>query len=213
MPYRSSVLEKTQVKGEDHTISTAQAARMLDLSTTMLQKLVDQEVFKSWKTPGGHRRIDLASVQAYRLELQQSKVPSAKSARLPVVKVIVEDASSADEIIKELDLWSKIFHVSYWNSMPEALLSFSMQMPDILVVQMSEPLAEQMAMMSAIDNFIERVGKPLSVVCISELPLLNDKFQKSLSSSIQWLIQPLTRQWLHTFLSGAAAASNLAVRR
>lgn len=46
------------------SISTAQAARMLGLSTTMLQKLVDQERVKAWKTPGGHRRIDLASLRA-----------------------------------------------------------------------------------------------------------------------------------------------------
>lgn len=33
------------------SISTAQAARMLGLSTTMLQKLVDQERVKAWKRP------------------------------------------------------------------------------------------------------------------------------------------------------------------
>jgi excisionase family DNA binding protein len=212
MSYLSAVLEKNTPEGEAHTISTAQAARMLGLSTTMLQKLVDQEVFQSWKTPGGHRRIDLASVHAYQRELQQSKAPKAKLSSLPVVKVIVDDASSADEMIKELDLWSKIFHISYWNSMPEALLSFSTQMPDILVVQMSVPLTEQMATISAISNFIQRIGKPLSVVCLSNVANSNVQFNQSLPSSIQWMTQPFTRQWLHTFLTGAAAVSNLAVR-
>lgn len=215
MSYLSAVLEKNTPEGEAHTISTAQAARMLGLSTTMLQKLVDQEVFQSWKTPGGHRRIDLASVHAYQRELQQSKAPKVSKAKLPslpVVKVIVDDASSADEMIKELDLWSKIFHISYWNSMPEALLSFSTQMPDILVVQMSVPLAEQMATVSAIGNFIQGIDKPLSVVCLSNIANSNAQLNHSLPSSIQWMTQPFTRQWLNTFLTGAAAVSNLAVR-
>lgn len=55
------------------TISTAQAARMLGVSTTLLQKLVDQEAFQAWKTPGGHRRIDLDSVKAYQNQLKNKK--------------------------------------------------------------------------------------------------------------------------------------------
>lgn len=215
MPYLSTVLEKNTPEGGAHTISTAQAARMLGLSTTMLQKLVDQEVFQSWKTPGGHRRIDLASVHAYQLQLQQSKAPKVtkpKLPSLPVVKVIVDDASSADEMIMELDMWSKIFHVSYWHSMPEALLSFSTQMPDILIVQMSVPLAEQMTTISAIGNFIQHIGKPLSVVCLSNIADSNIQMKQSLPTSIQWISQPFTREWLHTFLTGAAAVTNLAVR-
>ena len=40
-------------------ISTATAAQMLGLSTTMIQSLVDKNELQGWKTQGGHRRISM----------------------------------------------------------------------------------------------------------------------------------------------------------
>lgn len=50
-------------------LSTAEAARMLGLSTTLVQTLVDQGELKGWKTRGGHRRISLESILEYALRL------------------------------------------------------------------------------------------------------------------------------------------------
>jgi excisionase family DNA binding protein len=48
----------------DDILTTAQAARLLGVSTRTAQLWVEQGALPHWKTPGGHRRIRRADVQA-----------------------------------------------------------------------------------------------------------------------------------------------------
>ncbi|MEN9889567.1 MAG: hypothetical protein RL559_1604, partial [Pseudomonadota bacterium] len=52
-------------KNHPQYLSTAEAARMLGLSTTLVQSLVDKNELNGWKTRGGHRRIALQSIEVY----------------------------------------------------------------------------------------------------------------------------------------------------
>jgi excisionase family DNA binding protein len=199
------LFENSEITEDSRSISTAQAAKMLGMSTTLMQKLVDQKEFKAWKTPGGHRRIDLSSIHAYQGRLQFRDVPRVKKPSLPVIKIIVDDPSISTGLKRELNQWSQSFEISLWDSMPEAFLSFANQLPDILIVQMSVPLQQQLSTVSAVSNFLQRAPKPFSVVCLSDAPELSTKIHEDLSSSIQMLSQPLTRAWLKAFLMGVNA--------
>jgi excisionase family DNA binding protein len=46
-------------------LTTKQVAEVTLLSLGTIQKMVDDGVFKSWRTGGGHRRILASSVKAY----------------------------------------------------------------------------------------------------------------------------------------------------
>jgi hypothetical protein len=46
------VIQNSELMDDARSISTAQAAKMVGMSTTLMQKLVDQEEIKAWKTPG-----------------------------------------------------------------------------------------------------------------------------------------------------------------
>ena len=201
------VIQNSELMDDARSISTAQAAKMVGMSTTLMQKLVDQEEIKAWKTPGGHRRIALSSVHSYQNKLRIAPVSKAKNPSLPVVKIIVEDASISPGLQRELSHWSNYFDISCWLSMPEALLSFTNQLPDILIVQMSAPLRQQLATVSAVGNFLERAEKPFSVVCLSGEHKWSAEAQEGMSSSIQLVTQTMTRAWLNAFLMGANAAS------
>jgi hypothetical protein len=171
-----------------------------------VQKLVDQEALKAWKTPGGHRRIDLSSVQNYQNRGQFSPVSKVKNSSLPVVKIVVEDAAISHRLQEESKHWPNYFDISCWQSIPEAFLSFADQLPDILIVQMSVPLPQQVSIVSAVKNFLERTPKPFSVVCLSDEAELSTALDESTSSTIQLLSQPMTPVWLKAFLTGANAA-------
>jgi len=51
-------------KLEKEVLTTKQAAELLDLSITSVQKMVINGELEAWTTPGGHRRIYRASVEA-----------------------------------------------------------------------------------------------------------------------------------------------------
>lgn len=203
----NSIHESTEEVDDRRAVTTAQAARMLGMSTTMLQKLVDQGRFQAWKTHGGHRRIDLKSVLSYQHELKMPNGIRAKSANLPIVKVIADQNVASTGFKKELAQWSQLFDVTFWTSMPDALLSFTTQLPDMLIVQMSVPLQQQVATVLALKNFIDQARKPLSVVCLTDSPELRNTVHEDLHASIQIFQQALTCEWLNAFLSGATAAS------
>ncbi|OYU46552.1 MAG: DNA-binding protein [Burkholderiales bacterium PBB4] len=48
----------------DH-LTTLEVARVLGLAVRSVQLMVDRGALRAWKTPGGHRRIDRASVEAW----------------------------------------------------------------------------------------------------------------------------------------------------
>jgi excisionase family DNA binding protein len=201
------VVQKSELMDDARSISTAQAAKMVGISMSLVQKLVDQEAFKAWKTPGGHRRIDLSSVQDYQQRVQLSPALKVNNPSLPVIKIIVEDVSLSDRLLEELKNWPNYFDISCWHSIPEAFLSFTNQIPDILIVQMSAPLPQQVSTFSAVRNFLERTPKPFSVVCLSDAPELSTALDESISSTIQLLSQAMTPEWLKAFLIGVNAAT------
>lgn len=50
---------------EKQILTTAEAAKLLGVSVRTAQLLIESGPLKSWKTPGGHRRVHLADVLAY----------------------------------------------------------------------------------------------------------------------------------------------------
>lgn len=49
-----------------NTYSTRQAAEVLDLSTSTVQRMADEGQLPSYRTPGGFRRLDAGAVMEYR---------------------------------------------------------------------------------------------------------------------------------------------------
>jgi excisionase family DNA binding protein len=70
-------------------VTTKQAAQMLGVAVSTVQKWVELGKLASWKTPGGHRRIPLASIQSV---LQDSVATPT-----PTVSMRAERTGSVDE--------------------------------------------------------------------------------------------------------------------
>jgi len=60
--------------------TTQEVARLLGLAVRSVQRMVDRGELRAWKTPGGHRRIDPASVAAWQARQQGLATPSAEAA-------------------------------------------------------------------------------------------------------------------------------------
>ncbi|MGV0959176.1 MAG: helix-turn-helix domain-containing protein [Limnohabitans sp.] len=190
-------------------LSTAEAARMLGLSTTLVQTLVDQDELKGWKTRGGHRRISLESIQDYQNTSRSSMGASIKSSIKPRVTVVVESSQLMDQLLAANANWTLPVEVTFFDSVTEALLELSSKRPDMLVVEMSMPRSQQEKTLHALENFNSRGRSPLSVVLITKEKDLLSTHSVGATSSIQVISGPLSPIWMHAYLTGVVASCKI----
>jgi excisionase family DNA binding protein len=190
-------------------LSTAEAARMLGLSTTLVQTLVDQGDLKGWKTRGGHRRISMESIADYQNASRSTMGVAIKSMAKPRVTLVVENPLLLKKLMAAKADWNFQVEVTFFDSVTEALLELSSRRPDMLVVEMSMPRAQQERTLQALENFNSRGRSPLSVVLVTEEPdLLSPKPGHS-PSSIQVVSGPISTIWLHAYLTGVVASCTI----
>ena len=190
-------------------LSTAEAARRLGLSTTLVQTLVDQGELKGWKTRGGHRRISLESIEDYQNAARCSTNVPIRPAPKPRVTVVTESAKLMAQLLDAHDQWQFPVEVTFFDSVTEALLELSNKRPDILVVELAMPREQQEKTLQALENFNNRGRSPLSAVLLTaEKDLLTARYSGS-ASSIQLVLGPLSPVWLHAYLTGVVASCQI----
>ncbi len=187
-------------------LSTAKAARILGLSTTLVQTLVDQGDLKGWKTRGGHRRISLDSIMNYQTVSRHEVGSQYKPHRKPNVTVVIESQPLFSELKAECVLWKLPIGVNFFDSVTEALLELSSLKPDMIVVEMSMPRPQQEKTFQALANFNQRGNMPLSVVLITAEKDLKASMPSGANSSIQVVSGPMSAVWLHAYLTGVIAS-------
>jgi excisionase family DNA binding protein len=190
-------------------LSTAEAARMLGLSTTLVQTLVDQGELKGWKTRGGHRRISMESILDYQNASRSAMGVAIKSMMKPRVTVVVESAQLMSQLMLASTDWQFAVDVTFFDSVTEGLLELSSKRPDMLVVEMSMPRAQQEKTLQALENFNSRGRAPLSVVLVTEEKDLLAHRSSSTANSIQVVSGPMSPVWMHAYLTGVVASCQI----
>ena len=71
-------------------LTTQQAARILGLSTTSVQKMVISGELEAWVTPGGHRRIFRSAIDKL-VQSRGSSLPTVESGARPLRVLLAED--------------------------------------------------------------------------------------------------------------------------
>ena len=184
-------------------ISTATAAQMLGLSTTMIQSLVDKNELQGWKTQGGHRRISMQSIHEYKSNSRISSSAPVRGPMAPKVMVVMESEQTLSKLQKRNQEWGFALELQFVDSVTEALLSLGGNRPDLLVVELTMAREQQQKTVQALENFNSR-GRPISMVLITQEKGLMSGLA-SVSSGIQLVTGPLSESWLHAYLTGVTA--------
>lgn len=184
-------------------LSTAEAANMLGLSTTLIQSLVDRNELSGWKTRGGHRRIALQSVLDYQSSAQAGRGVSAKARPQPKVMTVVETPELLQSLQKAVAEWSFPFDFRFGDSITAALLDLAQERPDVLIVELSMGRSQQEKTVSALQGFNTK-GRPMSIALVTEESGLISAASRN-APSVQVVSGPLTPIWLHAFLTGVQA--------
>lgn len=76
-------------------LSTIEVARLLGMAVRSVQLMVDRGLLQAWRTPGGHRRIDSASVQRWLAERDGQLEGSARAPKVASAADLPHAASSS----------------------------------------------------------------------------------------------------------------------
>jgi len=120
----------------EEVCTTQRAAELLGISVSTVQQLVESGVMEAWKTKGGHRRIPLAAVLAYKA--QPGAAPAPVTAPRPhgaeASILVVEDNPMQRQLYeRHLDAWGLPAKVTFCENGYQALLEIARQQPDILL--------------------------------------------------------------------------------
>ena len=184
-------------------LSTAAAANMLGLSTTLVQSLVDKNELLGWKTRGGHRRISLQSIHEYQTQALGDKVIPNRLRAQPRVLVAIESPESLAQLRQSSAAWQFGVDLHFVDSITEALLCLGSDQPDLLVVELTMPKAQQEKTLQALENFNAR-SRPISMVLVTKENDLRTTTTDA-PNAIQLAPGPLTDVWLHAYLTGVVA--------
>jgi excisionase family DNA binding protein len=112
--------------------TTSEAARLLGVSATTVQVMVERGELQAWKTRGGHRRIDRASIDAVRAA--RAGVAGAADAAAPVVLMVVEEgAASRARIAAAVAGWPVPVRLRWADDAFDALVGIERHRPDVLL--------------------------------------------------------------------------------
>jgi excisionase family DNA binding protein len=111
--------------------TTQQAASLLGMSVTSVQHLVEAGEIEAWKTRGGHRRIPLSAVQAYKAMI--GKMTAADGDQFTIL--IVEDNPIQRGIYEsQIASWKLPVRLRICENGYRALIDIAGVRPDVLLL-------------------------------------------------------------------------------
>lgn len=111
--------------------TTSEAARLLDVSPTTVQVMVERGDLQAWKTRGGHRRISRVSIDALR---EARAAGGAGRGAGAVTVLVVEDRDTVyRRIAAAIAGWSEPVRALWAGDVFDALVQIERHRPDVLV--------------------------------------------------------------------------------
>ncbi|MEW6513925.1 MAG: response regulator [Pseudomonadota bacterium] len=149
--------------------TTRDAAEMLGVSLRTAQLWVDSGILKAWRTEGGHRRIELSSVESLLREespARAGKSAPALPATLGQLKVlVVEDDNILLKLYRlQFDSWKLPIELTTAANGYDALVLIGREQPDLMIADLSMPGMDGFQMIRSISNSSFREGLEIVVV-------------------------------------------------
>lgn len=118
--------------------TTQKAAGILGISVTSVQQLVEAGAIEAWKTKGGHRRIPLAAIQAYKSSPSSTQKIIATASATPsdnrISILIIEDNQMQRAIYdKQISSWNLPANLTFCENGYQGLMKIASDKPDILL--------------------------------------------------------------------------------
>ncbi len=172
---------------ENSYVSTREAADLLGISLRSAQLWVENGVLTAWKTPGGHRRILMSSVQQVLAE--RNKLPKATPSNARLRLVLVEDDEDLRRLL-QLTLEGLHAGIEIFCARDgfEGLMLIGKVHPDVLITDLNMPGMDGFRMIRAIGT---GESAPRKVIVITALSPQDIADKGGVAPTIEVLHKPL----------------------
>jgi len=182
----------------DGSYSTAEVARQLGVSIPTVQRWVDLGILKAWKTVGGHRRLDAASVHAFIrdngvADTQLAVAPPTDIASRPragALALIVDDNPDDRDLLEAMvqealpDARVRVASNGF-----EALLAIGHEVPHLLVSDIMMPHMNGMEMLRHLTRALRE--RPALIVAVSSDSLRSLAHLGALPHGVRFVRKPI----------------------
>ena len=190
----------------DDYCGTSYAARLLGLSVATVQSLVEKGEIEAWKTLGGHRRISLQALNAYRLKTNRHPDKSATDPQLRLRVLLVEDDEATRELYTcHIEEWSLPIDCTWMPSALEAMMDIASMRPDLLITDLSMPGVDGIEMLKALKRNLQLAN--MHIVVISGLPIEAIEARGGLPQHAHLVQKPVNFDWLHGYLTALVSVN------
>ena len=120
---------------EEPVCGTAEAARLLGVSTTTIQIMARRGELNAWRTRGGHRRISLASIEKV---TQARKTRTRAETRSGLLSVLIAEDDTGFRALYEatFEKWGLPLTLQCASDGFDALLRIERYRPDVLITDL-----------------------------------------------------------------------------
>ncbi|MBF0311700.1 MAG: response regulator [Magnetococcales bacterium] len=192
---------------ESEYLSTTEAARLLRVSLPTIHHWAQRGVLRSWKTPGGQRRIASASVDAL-LRQQRRELTPVSTAGFSIL--LVEDDQDQVALFRQkTSQWRISLELLVAGNGFDGLILAERHKPDLLVVDLLMPGMDGFRMIRELRD--EPILSRMRVVVVTSLSQEEIDQQGGLPASVPVFRKPLSFPKLKGVIESAMAERALAV--
>ncbi len=142
----------------DEVCTTQRAAEILGVSVSSVQQLVESGAIDAWKTRGGHRRIPMAAVLAYKGQPGRERATILVVEDNPMQRILYQ---------KHLGAWNLPAQLVFCENGYQALLEVARRQPDIVVTDIVMEGIDGYELLNTIVN--DPQLRPMHIAVVSAL--------------------------------------------
>lgn len=189
--------------------STLEVARLLQVTVQTIQRWVDAGHLQAWRTVGGHRRIDAASLQRFRqasgelaishgeAEAIEDQAEETKTA--PRVVIADDDESDREMIGYLMHRLRPDWQVEFADNGFAALLAIGRQPPDALITDIVMPYLNGPAMLRTLRA--DPTHQSMAILAVSSHSAEEIRELGGLPQNVAFISKPLSKEALNQFLN------------
>lgn len=184
-------------------VSTSKAAKMLCVSTTLVQRLLDRQLLQGWKTQGGHRRISVQSILELKSKTTGKHFPSEAISEVKRVVVAAESIAMFKHLRENFKNSDPKFELIIKKSISFLLLELVSIAPDYIILELKSTLDQQLEVLRALSSFQVQDKSFQAIIFTNKKSLCESR--DDFAQNWQFIDDGLSDSWLRGFMAGLVA--------